>query len=66
MNRAQYRLSRRQDKRARRRAAAGRYDALLADAAGLVRPEVSPGHAFHQYTVRIPDGRRDAVQGAGR
>lgn len=47
-----------------RRAAAMRYSALLTGIEGLVAPEVSEGHVFHQYTVRIPGGRRDAVQAA--
>ncbi len=55
-----------------RRAAARRYNGLLAGIDGLVVPEIGDGHAVHQYTVRItadaPDGgaRRDAVQQALR
>lgn len=55
-----------------RRAAARRYNDLLAGVDGLVRPEIPDGHAVHQYTVRLSgagngssgDGgaRRDAVQ----
>jgi dTDP-4-amino-4,6-dideoxygalactose transaminase len=48
-----------------RRAAARRYDELLADlgAAGvLTTPAVTEGHVFHQYTVRIQGGRRDEVR----
>jgi dTDP-4-amino-4,6-dideoxygalactose transaminase len=45
---------------ARRRVAA-RYDALLADVDGVVTPRPAPGHVYHQYTVRLPGGRRDAV-----
>ena len=44
--------------------AARRYDEMLAGVDGLVAPEVSPGHVFHQYTVRVLGGRRDAVQAA--
>ena len=46
----------------RRRVAAG-YDAALAALDGVVRPVVVPGagHVFHQYTVRLPAGRRDEV-----
>ena len=51
---------------AARRRAAARYDRLLAGADGLVTPAPVPGHVYHQYTVRIPDGRRDAVQAALR
>lgn len=47
-----------------RRAAAQRYDQLLADVPGVTLPVSSEGHVFHQYTVRIADGRRDAVQAA--
>jgi dTDP-4-amino-4,6-dideoxygalactose transaminase len=33
---------------------------------GVVTPAVPAGyrHVYHQYTVRVPDGRRDAVQAA--
>lgn len=50
-----------------RRAAAARYGELLADleaAGGLTAPRVTDGHVFHQYTVRIHGGRRDAVRDA--
>ena len=49
---------------AARRAAAERYDALLAGLDGVVRPGLEPGHVFHQYTVRVLGGRRDAVHDA--
>ncbi|MFN2324243.1 MAG: DegT/DnrJ/EryC1/StrS family aminotransferase, partial [Trueperaceae bacterium] len=45
---------------ARRRVAA-RYDALLAGIDGVITPRPAPGHVYHQYTVRLPGGRRDAV-----
>jgi dTDP-4-amino-4,6-dideoxygalactose transaminase len=45
-----------------RRRVAAAYDELLRDAPGLTRPEIVDGHVFHQYTVRAPDGRRDAVR----
>ena len=48
----------------RRRAAAGRYNELFADVRGVLAPQVVPGHVFHQYTIRVLDGRRDAVQTA--
>jgi dTDP-4-amino-4,6-dideoxygalactose transaminase len=44
-----------------RRRVAETYGRLLADVEGVVAPEVTPGHVFHQYTVRILGGRRDAV-----
>ena len=31
---------------------------------GVITPEVVPGHVFHQYTIRVTGGRRDAVQAA--
>lgn len=46
---------------ARRRVAA-RYNELLAGVEGVITPEVSPGHIFHQYTLRITVKDRDAVQ----
>jgi dTDP-4-amino-4,6-dideoxygalactose transaminase len=47
-----------------RRAAAARYRALLAGIDGLTLPFEADyaHHVYHQYTVRIADGRRDAVQ----
>jgi len=47
-----------------RRAAALRYEDLFADVEGVLTPGVVPGHVFHQYTVRVLDGRRDSVQKA--
>ncbi len=44
-----------------RRAIALRYTEALADVPGVVAPEVTDGHVIHQYTVRVLDGRRDAV-----
>jgi len=44
------------------------YDEALAGVDGLTLPAVPPGrrHAWHQYTVRISGGRRDAVRDALR
>jgi dTDP-4-amino-4,6-dideoxygalactose transaminase len=47
-----------------RREAAVRYESLFGDVEGVVTPEIVPGHVFHQYTIRVLDGRRDAVQAA--
>jgi dTDP-4-amino-4,6-dideoxygalactose transaminase len=47
-----------------RRTVATRYRAMLAELPGVVAPEVSEGHVFHQYTVRILEERRDDVQAA--
>jgi dTDP-4-amino-4,6-dideoxygalactose transaminase len=46
-----------------RRAAADRYDALLAPIEGVVIPERAADceHVFHQYTLRVP--RRDELSG---
>jgi len=49
----------------RRRAAAARYEALLADLPGLICPAQAAedsDHVYHQYTVRITGACRDAVQ----
>jgi dTDP-4-amino-4,6-dideoxygalactose transaminase len=51
---------------AARRRVAARYDAALDGLAGLTPPRPTPGHVYHQYTVRIGDGRRDAVADALR
>ena len=41
---------------------ARRYNELLADTDTVITPELVPGHVFHQYTVRLLDTDRDAVQ----
>ncbi|MCK6455861.1 MAG: DegT/DnrJ/EryC1/StrS family aminotransferase [Phycisphaerae bacterium] len=45
-----------------RRQRAATYDELLADA-GVGRPVAWPHnrHVYHQYTIRVPEGRRDAL-----
>ncbi|MEJ2888013.1 DegT/DnrJ/EryC1/StrS family aminotransferase [Actinomycetospora aeridis] len=52
-----------------RRRAAARYDALLADVPGVVRPVVAPGNhpVWHLYVVRVPERDRvhDALRDAG-
>lgn len=45
-----------------RRQVAATYNRLLADVSGLITPAVTAGHVFHQYTVRVLEGKRDAVQ----
>ena len=47
-----------------RQAAAARYDRLLADVEGIVIPAraTNSTHVFHQYTLRVPHGRRDALK----
>ncbi len=46
-----------------RRAAAACYDAAFAEAGDVVRPvrRGAARHVFHQYTVRVPAGARDAL-----
>ena len=45
-----------------RRRVAKTYNELLADVSGIVTPELADGHVFHQYTIRVLDGKRDKVQ----
>lgn len=49
-----------------RRAAVAQYNALLADVDGLILPVEAPysKHVYHQYTLRIKEGRnkRDAIR----
>lgn len=47
-----------------RRQNAAKYDALLSDCSGVITPRVEEHNEsiFNQYTIRITDGRRDAVQ----
>jgi dTDP-4-amino-4,6-dideoxygalactose transaminase len=47
-----------------RRTAADYYFAHLKDISSLVLPMVSSytTHVWHQYTIRVPDGRRDELQ----
>lgn len=46
----------------KRREVATYYGELLAGVPGVIAPEVSPGHVFHQYTVRLPGVNRDRVR----
>jgi dTDP-4-amino-4,6-dideoxygalactose transaminase len=45
-----------------RRRVAQIYNELLADVPGIVTPAIVEGHVFHQYTIRVLDGKRDALQ----
>ncbi|MGB9885731.1 MAG: DegT/DnrJ/EryC1/StrS family aminotransferase [Moorellales bacterium] len=49
---------------AKRQALAARYDELLRGIPGLTLPHRAPDrtHVFHQYTVRVAGGRRDALR----
>lgn len=47
-----------------RRWIAARYDELLGDLDGIEPPYRAPNrtHIFHQYTIRVADGKRDALR----
>lgn len=47
-----------------RRAAADHYDQAFANVNALVTPvrQANSTHVFHQYTLRVTDGRRDKLQ----
>jgi len=45
-----------------RRQVARAYHAALSGHTGLVLPEVTDGHVFHQFTVRVKGQDRDALQ----
>ncbi len=45
-----------------RREVAQRYEELFKDVPGVVAPEVSDGHVFHQYTIRLTAADRDQAQ----
>lgn len=50
---------------AARRAVAARYNEWLSDVPGIVTPtetDANAPHVYHQYTVRVRNGQRDAVQ----
>ncbi len=38
------------------------YNELLGEISEILVPEISAGHVFHQYTIRVPQGKRDALQ----
>jgi dTDP-4-amino-4,6-dideoxygalactose transaminase len=44
-----------------RRQIAQTYNKLLAGIPGLITPQLTAGHVFHQYTLRITNGQRDRV-----
>jgi dTDP-4-amino-4,6-dideoxygalactose transaminase len=45
-----------------RRQVATTYNQLLKDVSGIITPEMTDGHVFHQYTVRFTHADRDNVQ----
>ena len=38
------------------------YNHLLAYVPGIITPELVEGHVFHQYTIRVTEGKRDRVK----
>jgi dTDP-4-amino-4,6-dideoxygalactose transaminase len=46
----------------KRRQVAQLYNQLLADVEEIITPQLTEGHVFHQYTIRITNGQRDEVQ----
>jgi dTDP-4-amino-4,6-dideoxygalactose transaminase len=38
------------------------YNELLADTPDIITPQLVDGHVFHQYTIRITNGKRDEVK----
>jgi dTDP-4-amino-4,6-dideoxygalactose transaminase len=38
------------------------YNELLADVPDIITPQLVEGHVFHQYTIRITNGKRDEVK----
>ena len=45
-----------------RRNIAQTYNQLLADLPEIITPKVTDGHVFHQYTIRITNGKRDQLK----
>jgi dTDP-4-amino-4,6-dideoxygalactose transaminase len=45
-----------------RRQAAQTYNELLAGVPGIATPEITVGHVFHQYTLKITKADRNQVQ----
>lgn len=44
-----------------RRRVAQTYNDLFQGVEGIITPTITAGHVFHQYTLRILDGKRDAL-----
>ena len=45
-----------------RRRVAQTYNDLLKDVPGVIAPQIVEGHVFHQYTIRVLDGKRDQLR----
>lgn len=46
----------------KRRSIAERYSGALGDIAGIETPRHNDGHVYHQYTIRVGNGQRDAYK----
>ncbi|HWA33714.1 MAG TPA: DegT/DnrJ/EryC1/StrS family aminotransferase, partial [Cyclobacteriaceae bacterium] len=57
-------LARLDEYESKRQQAAKWYDAHLAGVSSIIRPKRVPfsTHVFHQYTIRVKDGKRDALR----
>jgi len=57
-------LSRIDEANEARRMAAQRYNELLRDVSGIITPyeDAQSKHVYHQYTIRVLDGKRDELQ----
>jgi dTDP-4-amino-4,6-dideoxygalactose transaminase len=51
-----------EDWNGRRRAIATRYREFLEHLPGITAPQPSPGHVWHQYTLRVEGDRRDTLR----
>ena len=47
-----------------RRQVAKTYNQMLEGIEGVIVPKITDGHVFHQYTIRILNGKRDALKQA--
>ncbi|MBL1209694.1 DegT/DnrJ/EryC1/StrS family aminotransferase [Geminocystis sp. GBBB08] len=45
-----------------RRNIAENYNQLLANHPNIITPTITKGHVFHQYTIRVTNGKRDALK----
>jgi dTDP-4-amino-4,6-dideoxygalactose transaminase len=51
-----------EDWNGQRRAIATRYGEFLSHLPGIIAPQPSPGHVWHQYTLRVEGERRDTLR----
>ncbi len=45
-----------------RRTVAQTYNKFLKDLPDIIAPEITKGHVFHQYTIRVTNGKRDELK----